>query len=235
VLSKVNDERQIMFFYDINCTFEPWLKKNFPEHAAKVDGFAIPILHSYGHVQSCQLKYNPRGVDGFLLSDGEGCERMWSTLSSIVTIVRECREPLFIDLLSMHMKHIRRTKVEEMGNRLISLISTIKKRHADYQLSADKLVADNPLIHDEWVGAIGSLTSPTTDESTPDADARISKLTAIFTAASAFMDEEGYLYGTKHLGTDQASASGKSKFAKSRSLLPTLHSFTNIHNRKRSL
>jgi hypothetical protein len=47
--------------------------------------FATSIFHSYVHEWECQLKYNPCYNVGWGFSDGEGLERLWSYLSSLVS------------------------------------------------------------------------------------------------------------------------------------------------------
>lgn len=46
------------------------------------------VWHSYAHVRSCQLLYNPRLNDDWGLSDGEALERVWSWLSFLVAQLR---------------------------------------------------------------------------------------------------------------------------------------------------
>ncbi|KAG1895948.1 uncharacterized protein F5891DRAFT_1130428 [Suillus fuscotomentosus] len=46
--------------------------------------FAISVFHAYGHQWACQIIYHPRKCEGFGLSDGEGCERLWSALKHLI-------------------------------------------------------------------------------------------------------------------------------------------------------
>lgn len=52
--------------------------------------FGTSVFHSYVHQWSCQLRYNPRLNVDWGLSDGEGLERIWSALSSLVGPLRYC-------------------------------------------------------------------------------------------------------------------------------------------------
>ncbi|KIK51795.1 hypothetical protein GYMLUDRAFT_180936, partial [Collybiopsis luxurians FD-317 M1] len=46
--------------------------------------FAISVFHAYRHSWACQCVYHPRKSIGFSLMDGEGCERLWHSLSHLI-------------------------------------------------------------------------------------------------------------------------------------------------------
>lgn len=77
--------------YDIGCQLErscvKWgfLKKYLPRLA-----FAISVFHAFGHGWACQCIYHPRKCCGFGLSDGEGCERFWHSISKLIAFLRVC-------------------------------------------------------------------------------------------------------------------------------------------------
>jgi hypothetical protein len=50
--------------------------------------FGTSVFHAYVHEWACQVKYNPRFNPWWGLSDGEGLERLWSFLSSLVSQLR---------------------------------------------------------------------------------------------------------------------------------------------------
>jgi hypothetical protein len=104
VVSMVGNERKLVLMYDVNCTFDKWLITADPELHSRIMSLAIPILHSYGHNAACQWSYNPRRKVGLGLADGEDCERLWSTLSNMVPVVKQTRDPVFKDLLSGQIK-----------------------------------------------------------------------------------------------------------------------------------
>ncbi|KAI6115788.1 hypothetical protein EV401DRAFT_2058086 [Pisolithus croceorrhizus] len=72
--------------YDIGCQLEHSCHKwGFLE-----DGilsrlkFGISVFHAYGHQWPCQVVYHPQKCAGFGLSDGEGCEQLWSSLKMLI-------------------------------------------------------------------------------------------------------------------------------------------------------
>ena len=49
---------------------------------------ALSVFHAYAHVMHCQMKYNPRLIPNFGLTDGEGMERLWSYLAKYITMIK---------------------------------------------------------------------------------------------------------------------------------------------------
>ncbi|GAA5977949.1 hypothetical protein JCM11641_004341 [Rhodosporidiobolus odoratus] len=85
----VDDKASIGVLYDIAC--------NLSRHVVVRDllplartrlGFATSVFHAYAHVLSCQVRYNPRYIERFGLSDGEGCERTWSFMRPLISLNR---------------------------------------------------------------------------------------------------------------------------------------------------
>ena len=50
--------------------------------------FALSVFHAFGHQWPCQVVYHPRKCIGFGLSDGEGCERFWSSIQRLIPSLR---------------------------------------------------------------------------------------------------------------------------------------------------
>ncbi|KAI7869413.1 uncharacterized protein EV154DRAFT_571192 [Mucor mucedo] len=73
--------------YDIICKLEPSIKVNFPGIAGS-DRLCLSVLHAYAHVMHCQVKYNPRLIDNFGFTDGEGMERLWSYWAKYITMTK---------------------------------------------------------------------------------------------------------------------------------------------------
>ena len=71
--------------YDIGCQLHhSYVKWNFLEDDLARVQFGISVFHAFAHNWSCQLVYHPRKCKGFGLSDGEGCERLWSELKKLI-------------------------------------------------------------------------------------------------------------------------------------------------------
>ncbi|KIJ39625.1 hypothetical protein M422DRAFT_257455 [Sphaerobolus stellatus SS14] len=75
--------------YDIACQIERGMVKHgiLEEYYGRLS-FAVSVFHAFGHEWPCQLCYHPRKVCGFGLTDGEGCERFWSSLKRLIPSLR---------------------------------------------------------------------------------------------------------------------------------------------------
>lgn len=75
--------------YDIGCGLDRSCKKwGFLKEFIDRITFGISVFHAYGHQWACQLIYHPRKCEGFGLSDGEGCERFWSSIKKLIPGLR---------------------------------------------------------------------------------------------------------------------------------------------------
>ncbi|KAJ3714474.1 hypothetical protein C8R42DRAFT_726479 [Lentinula raphanica] len=79
----------VRFLYDIGCQFHRSCEKwGFLKPYSTRLTFAVSIFHAFGHQWPCQLIYHPRKCIGFGLSDGEGAERLWHSLSHLIAYGR---------------------------------------------------------------------------------------------------------------------------------------------------
>ncbi|KAJ8502688.1 hypothetical protein ONZ45_g11521 [Pleurotus djamor] len=75
--------------YDIGCQLHrSCVKYGFLDRYMSRITFAISIFHAFGHQWPCQIAYHPRKVVGFGLTDGEGCERFWYSISGLIGCLR---------------------------------------------------------------------------------------------------------------------------------------------------
>lgn len=75
--------------YDIGCQLHrSCIKWDFLGRYLDRITFGISVFHAYGHQWPCQVIYHPRKCCGFGLSDGEGCERFWHSISKLISYLR---------------------------------------------------------------------------------------------------------------------------------------------------
>ena len=88
-MKNIPDDDDVGVLYDIGCQLERSCKKwdFLPEYRHRLS-FAISVFHAYGHQWPCQLIYHPRKCIGFGLTDGEGCERVWSSIRKLISVLR---------------------------------------------------------------------------------------------------------------------------------------------------
>ncbi|KAE9384417.1 hypothetical protein BT96DRAFT_960902 [Gymnopus androsaceus JB14] len=79
----------VRFLYDIGCQLHrSCVKWGFLKPYMSRMTFAVSIFHAFGHQWPCQMIYHPRKCIGCGLSDGEGCERLWHSLSHLIAYGR---------------------------------------------------------------------------------------------------------------------------------------------------
>ncbi|KAH9446893.1 hypothetical protein Pst134EA_028881 [Puccinia striiformis f. sp. tritici] len=88
-LASVGEDRPVGVLYDLGCSLDKYidLRKIWQESRHRVK-FGTSVFHAYVHEWPCQVKYNPRYQQGWGLSDGESLERLWSSLSPLVSPLR---------------------------------------------------------------------------------------------------------------------------------------------------
>ncbi|KAI8372499.1 hypothetical protein BD560DRAFT_467572 [Blakeslea trispora] len=71
--------------YDIICLVKSNLE--IRSHESRLT-YAVTAFRAYAHTMACQVNYNPRYIQNFGYTDGEGCERFWSYLDGFVSMTR---------------------------------------------------------------------------------------------------------------------------------------------------
>lgn len=89
VFKLLPDDWWVGVLYDIGCQTHRSLEKwgLLPKYSERIM-WAISVFHAYGHQWACQLVYHPRKCKGFGLTDGEGCERFWSSIRHLISGLR---------------------------------------------------------------------------------------------------------------------------------------------------
>jgi hypothetical protein len=89
-ITHIPNDMRVGFLYDIGCQIEcSWHKwKFFDDSILSRFQFGVSVFHAYGHQWPCQIIYHPRKHEGFGLSDGEGCKRLWSALKPLISPLR---------------------------------------------------------------------------------------------------------------------------------------------------
>ena len=80
---------RVGLLYDISCQLHrSCMKWGFLSENLHRIVFAISVFHAFGHQWPCQIIYHPRKCAGFGLTDGEGCERFWSSIKKLIPSLR---------------------------------------------------------------------------------------------------------------------------------------------------
>ena len=173
------------------------------ELGSRIKVFGIPVLHSYGHQLKCQMMYNPRRLDGIGLTDGEGCERFWSLLTSSVSSVRQMRYCVFQDYLSLITNYICNIKNNNLGAFLYRKLKESEKILLEANIKLEELGGAEQ-NHSNWENLC--LRMIREDHS------KQKKQLEIFSIASKYISTTQFLYSAHH-GTKKSSNIGKGKTA----------------------
>ncbi|PPR01991.1 hypothetical protein CVT26_008736, partial [Gymnopilus dilepis] len=103
--------------YDVGCQLDLSCKK-YGFLASFIDRiiFAISVFHAYGHNWLCQIIYHPRKCPGFGLSDGEGCERFWSLIKSLIPACRVSGYFTWLYTIDTQVKHLDEVSLLSLGS-----------------------------------------------------------------------------------------------------------------------
>ncbi|PLW22701.1 hypothetical protein PCASD_13747 [Puccinia coronata f. sp. avenae] len=126
VFSDLNSQMEVGILYDIGCTMPKFLesRKLLSNYKTRMS-FATAVFHSYVHDWPCQIRYSPRLNVGWGLSDGEGLERLWSYLSSLVSSQRYATRNHRLNAIS-HRSHFHNA----LGIEKMALVLKRKTVHA---------------------------------------------------------------------------------------------------------
>ncbi|KAH9912541.1 uncharacterized protein B0H18DRAFT_1088385 [Fomitopsis serialis] len=133
--------------YDIACQLHRSIVKwGFLGPLASRLMFAISVFHVFGHQWPCQLVYHPRKCTGFGLSDGEGCERFWSSIQRLIPSLRYHQRLFMIDTQLGHWLHRKWYQCE----------SRLRTAQHEVQESGFSLQE----LRDEWRSQVEAQTKP---------------------------------------------------------------------------
>ncbi|KAG6904026.1 hypothetical protein DXG01_013121 [Tephrocybe rancida] len=147
--------------YDIGCQTErSCVKWGFLDRYINRLTFGISVFHAFGHQWVCQIIYHPRKRTGFGLSDGEGCERFWHSISKLIAYLRVCGYHQRIYTLDHQVDHAQRETLENLSAWLLR-----RSRHAlTKRKAAESILRDcgksETDLQAEWKDQVETQTKP---------------------------------------------------------------------------
>ncbi|KAG1727336.1 hypothetical protein EDB19DRAFT_1897559 [Suillus lakei] len=167
--------------YDIGCQLERSCRKwsLLDESILSQITFAVAVFHAYGHQWPCQITYHPRKREGFGLSDGEGCERLWSSLKQLIPPLRVSGFNQRLFVLDTQIRHLDTRSLQGFGHWLHRRwIHCQTKKNAALDNLQD-LDPDEDMLHAEWKAQIAHQTRPAPCQSRNKAAEVITTLLAL--------------------------------------------------------
>ncbi|KAG2031955.1 hypothetical protein BDR03DRAFT_936175 [Suillus americanus] len=141
--------------------------------------FAISVFHAYGHQWGCQIIYHPRKFEGFGLSDGEGCEHLWSALKHLIALlhVSGFHQRLFV--LNTQVQHLDEKNLSLYGNWLIQGWNNCIKKKSTAMQALRELSVDEICVRQEWQSQVEYQTKPLPRRLKTNNDKEISKILSL--------------------------------------------------------
>ncbi|XP_046864676.1 uncharacterized protein LOC124459200 isoform X3 [Xenia sp. Carnegie-2017] len=105
-------------------------------------------MYDVGHKASCQVKFSPRRLDGFGLTDGEAIERLWAYLRGFSAITKEMSASRRVDLLTDALLHLSRRNFSNAGKSLTSKLKKCLQLKIKTQQEMKDLFSELPVTYD---------------------------------------------------------------------------------------
>ncbi|KAI6023439.1 hypothetical protein EDC04DRAFT_2869568 [Pisolithus marmoratus] len=138
--------------YDIGCQLEhschKW--KLLDEGILSRLKFGISVFHAYGHQWPCQIVYHPHKCVGFGLSDGEGCEQLWSSLKMLIPILQVSGYHQRLFVLDNQICHFDKKAVAALGQWLNKKWTLCKSKKMLALESLHAIHIDMQTLQEEW-------------------------------------------------------------------------------------
>ncbi|KIJ11573.1 hypothetical protein PAXINDRAFT_31481, partial [Paxillus involutus ATCC 200175] len=174
-------DMSVGLLYDIGCQLERSCRKweFFSEAILSRLTFAIAVFHAYGHQWPCQVIYHPRKRVGFGLSDGEGCERLWSFLKPLIPVLRVSGFHQRLFVLDYQVRHLHAKSLACFGDWLHRRWLHCQKKMAAASEALASLDIDESILRDQWAAQVAHQTVPLARQSKNKGEEEIARVLAL--------------------------------------------------------
>ncbi|KAL1740633.1 hypothetical protein HDZ31DRAFT_47104 [Schizophyllum fasciatum] len=164
LMENLPDGWRVGLLYDIACQLHSSAVKHsfFGRYLDRLH-FAVSVFHAFGHDWPCQLIYHPRKCIGFGLSDGEGCERFWYSISKLIPYLRVAGYHLRMYTLNTQFAFATKESIANLGGWLKRKTANMaaKRKEADLMIQeAGEVARDEAFIRDQWEAQVREQTKP---------------------------------------------------------------------------
>ncbi|KAJ3715841.1 hypothetical protein C8R42DRAFT_544498, partial [Lentinula raphanica] len=147
--------------YDIGCSIHcSCVKWGFLDQYLDRITFAISVFHAYGHGWPCQCVYHPRKREGFGLSDGEGCERFWHSISRLIAYLRICGHHTRLYTLDSQVQHADRVSLVGLGDWLARKWRNALAKFDEADAEVINSGKDAVYLREQWKSQVSVQTKP---------------------------------------------------------------------------
>ena len=166
--------------YDIGCQLHrSCVKFGFLGQLLERITFGISVFHAYGHQWPCQIIYHPRKCQGFGLSDGEGCERFWSAIKTLIPSLRVSGYYTRLYAIDTRVRHLDDRSLIGLGKWLQRKWNMTQDKKAVLEANLAVLSqkgVTQEVLKEEWNNQVQEQTKPLPRQSKKLADKEIHSL-----------------------------------------------------------
>ncbi|KAJ7432427.1 hypothetical protein B0H11DRAFT_2165331 [Mycena galericulata] len=122
--------------------------------------FAVSVFHAFGHRWPCQLIYHPLKCCGFGHTNGEGCERFWHSISSLIAYLRVTGYHLRLYTIDSQIEHADKMSLGRLASWILRQTAHCegKLREAVAELQACGI--PEAVLREEWAKQVTTQTKP---------------------------------------------------------------------------
>ncbi|KAF8078230.1 hypothetical protein FPV67DRAFT_1403470 [Lyophyllum atratum] len=151
----------IGLLYDIGCQLErSCVKWGFLDRYVKRIIFGISVFHAFGHQWPCQIIYHPRKREGFGLTDGEGCERVWHSISKLIAYLRVCGYHQRLYTLDRQVNHMQTESLERFGMWLLRRSHHVIRKREVAEATLLECGHSDEFLRAQWAAQVRAQTKP---------------------------------------------------------------------------
>ncbi|KAL0582408.1 hypothetical protein ABG067_007743, partial [Albugo candida] len=143
--------------YDIVCVVKNSLKKHFPQFMGEPGHreedawvLAVPVFHAFAHVMHCQAAFNPAYTNVVGNVDGEGMERFWSDMASLIRMTRNMSHANRRMVWTKAMLFFNKKKKNIMGEFLGKRFQTTTNALVEANWALESPLVSESSLEDTW-------------------------------------------------------------------------------------
>ncbi|EJD39760.1 hypothetical protein AURDEDRAFT_40155, partial [Auricularia subglabra TFB-10046 SS5] len=134
------------------------------------------VFHAYGHQWACQVVFHPRKCAGFGFTDGEGCERFWSSIRHLIAGLRVSGYHRRLFILDRQMHSLDKESVWKLATWLRKRYQVAQRRLSDAQLVLDACGETEEELAAQWKAQVEAQMEKHPRQSQSAADKQIDKI-----------------------------------------------------------
>ncbi|KAG2051809.1 hypothetical protein BDR06DRAFT_1060299 [Suillus hirtellus] len=155
-------DMMVGLLYNIGCQLECSCQKwsLLDDSILLCISFGISMFHASGHQWPCQIVYHPQKCVGFGLSDGEGCECLWSALKHLISVLQVLGYHQQLFVLDMQVHHLDLKSFEASGQWLAQKWMLCQKKKQVALEGLTEVGIEEEILREEWAAQVAHQTKP---------------------------------------------------------------------------